>query len=113
MAVDPHGGGGGSYGSGFDYDFVVDEGRLADVGSHLLNKADEFKTMITELYNIIDVDLAQSWQSPAYDKFKETCATYKQGLYEVANMIDIFGNSANEFSDAADTLLTNINTKFQ
>ena len=112
MAVDAYGGGVGSYSSGYDYDFVVDEGRLADVGSHLINKAEDFKTMIKELYDIIDVDLAQSWQSPAYDKFKETCATYKQGLYEVANMIEVFGDSANEFSDAADTLLTNINAKF-
>lgn len=105
------GGGGGS--TSFDYDFVVDEGRLADVGSHMLNQADELRTKITELYKIIDEDLAQSWKSPAYDSFKETCATYKQGLFELANMIDVFGNSANEFSDAADTLLTNINSKFQ
>lgn len=41
------GGGGGS--TSFDYDFVVDEGRLADVGSHMLNQADELRTKITEL----------------------------------------------------------------
>ena len=48
----PHGGGGG-YGSGFDYDFVVDEGRLADVGSHMLNQADELRTKIIQNLTVL------------------------------------------------------------
>ena len=113
-----HDTGGGSYGysyggSGFDYDFVVDEGRLADVGSHMLEQADDFRTKVDELYKIIDEELAQSWQGPAYDSFKDVCSSYKQGLYELANMIDVFGHSAQEFSVAADDLLTDINNKFK
>lgn len=96
----------------YNFDFVVDEGHLDEVGSTMTGKADEIRGKIAELYNIIDVDLAQSWQSPAYNMFKEACHNYEQGLYEVANMIEIFGNSATEFGTAADTLLTNINNKF-
>ena len=112
---DTTGGGGYSsgYGAGFDYDFVVDEGRLADVGKHMLEQADEFRTKVEELYKIIDEDLAQSWQGPAYDSFRDVCNNYKQGLFELANMIDVFGHSANEFSSAADSLLTDINNKFK
>ena len=97
---------------GYDYDFVVDEEKLEDVGTTMTGKADEIRSKIAELYNIIDVDLSQSWQSSAYDMFKDACHNYEQGLYEIANMIEMFGNSARDFGEAADTLLTNINSKF-
>ena len=96
----------------YDYDFVVDEEKLETVGNDMLTKAADIRAKIAELYGIIDNDLSQSWQSPAYDMFKEACHNYEAGLNEVANMVEIFGSSAKEFGTAADTLLTNINNKF-
>lgn len=97
----------------YDYDFVVDEGHLDEVGTTMTGKADEIRTKIQELYGIIDDELFKSWKGAAYNTFKEACHNYEPGLYEVANMIEAFGKTAMNLSDAANTLLNDIKNEFK
>jgi hypothetical protein len=94
------------------YDFAIDEEKLGNVASDMKSKADEVRTKIEEIYNIIDNTLAQSWRSSAYDDFKAGCHKYEMGLYELANMIEIFGITCDTLGGDAEALMDEIKTKF-
>lgn len=94
------------------YDFAVDEDKLNSVCDTMDEKAVKAREMIDDIYNIIEVDLAEHWVSSAYENFRDTCGKYKIGLNELANMIELFGTSAKDISAEASKMLTDINSKF-
>lgn len=93
------------------YDFAVDEGELGTVCTSMKDKAGEIRTKIGEIYSLID-GLNSSWQSTAYDDFKNGCYKYKPGLEELANMIEFFGTSCDKIGADSETLMNDINAKF-
>ena len=93
------------------YDFAVNEEELGTVSTSMKDKAEEIRTKIKEIYDLID-GLNASWQSTAYDDFKNGCYKYKPGLEELANMIEFFGTTCDKFATESETLMTDVNSKF-
>lgn len=93
------------------YDFAVNEEELGTVCTNMKDKAEEIRTKINEIYSLID-GLSASWQSSAYDDFKNGCYKYKPGLEELANMIEFFGTTCDKFATESETLMTDVNSKF-
>lgn len=100
------------YNTVFDYNFAVDEEKLGTVCDTMTGKANEVRELVDSIYNIINDDLSNYWKSTAYDNFRDTCSKYRVGLNELANMIELFGNSAQSISEAAGEMFTGINSKF-
>ena len=102
-----------AYNSVYDYNFAVDEDYLLEVCDTMTGYAQSVREKIEEIYNIINVDLAEYWVSSAYENFRDTCGNYRIGLNELANMIELFGGSAESISNASNVLMTNVNNKFK
>lgn len=101
-----------AYNSVYDYNFAVDEEKLETVCDTMTGKANEVRELVDSIYSIINDDLSNYWKSTAYDNFRDTCSKYRVGLNELANMIELFGNSAQSISEAAGEMFTGINSKF-
>ena len=93
------------------YDFAVNVDSLDDVSSELTTIANDIRTKTTEIYNIIDNDLSNSWQSTAYDEFKTGCHNFEGALGELADMIEMFGSSFGGAGTAASDMLTDIDNR--
>lgn len=93
------------------YNFAVNVDTLDDVSTELKKIAEELRTKTTEIYNIIDNDLSQDWQSTAYDEFKTGCHNFEGALGELADMIDMFGTSFSGVGTAADDMLKDIDNR--
>lgn len=93
------------------YNFAINIENLEDVSSELKKIAEELRTKTTEIYNIIDNDLSQDWQSTAYDEFKTGCHNFEGALGELADMLDMFGTSFEGVSTAADEMFKDIDKR--
>lgn len=93
------------------FDFAVNIDTLDEVSAELKSIAEELRTKTTEIYNIIDNDVSNSWQSTAYDEFKAGCHNYEGALRELADMIDMFGSSFEGVGTSADEMLKDIDNR--
>lgn len=93
------------------FDFAVNIDTLDEVAAELKDIAEQLRTKTTEIYNIIDNDVSNSWQSTAYDEFKTGCHNYEGALRELADMIDMFGSSFEGVGTEADKMLLDVDNR--
>lgn len=97
----------------YGYDFSVDTEQLEEVTTQMKDYAEQVREKITELYRVIEDDLSVSWKSTTYDEFRNNCADYRPGLDEMANMLELFGDSATAIAEDSEAMMDSINDKFR
>lgn len=66
--------------------------ELDATAARLIAAATELEGYISQIYNIIDGELASSWKGSVYDKFRGTCGAYKSSLDGVVASLRVLAN---------------------
>lgn len=90
------------------YTFVADFDGLLRISKILGDYADSIKGFVTDIYSIIDEDLANAWQGETYQMFSEMCHGYQNTINDLNVLLYAFSDIYKNAADQTEVLHDNI-----
>ncbi len=83
--------------------FVVDDGKLSDISSDLVDAANKLSVFNTQIYSLI-TSLGSYWEGPSYDAFVQKANSYKKELEELPALFSSVSGRVGGYSSNASDL---------
>lgn len=84
--------------------FAADSYDLMNISTSLENYADSVRNLVTDIYSIIDVDLADAWQGDTYLMFSDMCHEQQNTLNDLNTLLYAFSSMYKSVADETDIL---------